>query len=301
LEKIPTESPSPLQLDHIGVIVRDLDAGQRCWERMGFTLSQRSPQMGLDATKQHFEPWATANHCAVFQRGYMELIGIHRHGLFNPWEAHLARFEGPHIVALRCDSADNVYPSIAQACDDFEPPVQRRRDAPYGNATREMRFRNIFSKDSQVPECRYIVIEHQTPDVLWQHEFPNSMVHANGALALESITLCAPPSSSLDRRLSALAAPEKVDAHGVTFDNGYRLEVSDAKGLVERFPGTTVRPDAALAACCVGVANLADTTRWLNRHDIAHVEAPGRTWVRPEFANGCIVEFVSQSRLEKPS
>ena len=161
-----------LALDHIGVIVRDLDAGSAALERLGFFLTPESPQMGVEVDEQGRErhvPWATANRCAVFESGYLELIGVRRPDAFNPWARWLSRFEGPHIAALRCESADRTYPLLARHCDDFDPPVQRRRDAPYGEGTREMRFRNIFSRDAQVEECRYIVIEHQTPDLSLIH------------------------------------------------------------------------------------------------------------------------------------
>ena len=118
-------------------MVRDLDAGVRVWHQLGFRLCDRSPQMGLHPKGENFEPWATANHCAVLHRGYVELIGVHRPELFNPWEKFLGRFEGAHIGAFRCANADQTYAAIQARSDDFDPPVARRRDAPYGEGTRE--------------------------------------------------------------------------------------------------------------------------------------------------------------------
>ena len=137
-----------LSLDHVGFMVRDLDAGAARWRDLGFHLAPRSPQMGKtpDAV---MAPWATANHCAMFERGYLELIGIVDPALFNPWSAFLDRFEGIHITAFRCREADAAYAALSQRADGFDPPLQRRRDAPYGDGVREFRFRNIFSRDDR--------------------------------------------------------------------------------------------------------------------------------------------------------
>src|SRR5215470_482095 len=56
-----------LGVDHVVVVVRDLDAAAAQWRKLGFTLSPRgthSPQMG------------TANYTIMFGEDYLELIGV---------------------------------------------------------------------------------------------------------------------------------------------------------------------------------------------------------------------------------
>ena len=65
-----------LSLDHVGFMLRDLDAGVERWEKLGFKLSRRSPQMGRVPGETEMAPWATSNHCAMFREGYLELIGV---------------------------------------------------------------------------------------------------------------------------------------------------------------------------------------------------------------------------------
>ena len=154
----------PLSLDHVGFMVRDLDAAVARWERLGFLLSRRSPQMGKVPGESEMAPWASSNHCAMFEHGYLELIGITNPENFNPWSRFLDRFEGPHITALRCENGEEAYKSLSGRIDHFDPPLQRLRNAPYGDGVREFRFRNIFSQDDHYPEGRYIIIEHQTPE-----------------------------------------------------------------------------------------------------------------------------------------
>ena len=178
---------APLSLDHIGAMVRDLDAGAERWRRLGFRLAPRSAQMGYDKATDTTTVWATANHVAMFRRGYLELIGIVDPDRPNPWARFYERYEGIHIVALRCADADVAYADIAKRTDALNPPVDRRRQAPFGEGTREMRFRNVFSRDERFPEGRFIVCEHQTPEVLWQEAL---MDHPNGAVALREVVFC---------------------------------------------------------------------------------------------------------------
>lgn len=178
------------RLDHVGVIVRDLDANARAWEQMGFLLSPVSRQRGRMPDRDETGPWATANRCAIFQDGYLELIGVVDDACFNPWAPFLRRFEGMHILALRVDSADEAWSAlerIASHSGQFSPPVQRERSLDVDGEPRTMRFRNIFSRDAHCPEGRIIVIEHQTPQYLWQ---PRYLDHPNGAAALEAVFLC---------------------------------------------------------------------------------------------------------------
>lgn len=224
---------SGLILDHVGGMVRDLVAGATSWERLGFRLTPVSPQMGFVTSGEPMQPWATANRCAMFRTGYLELIGIHRPEAFNPWTAFMNRFEGAHICALRCDDADAAY--VALPADRFDPPVQRRREAPLANGgTASLRFRNIFSRDAHFPEGRFIVIEHQTPEAMWQ---PDMLDHPNGAAGLVEAIFCADDVAATRKRLAA-------------FDCD-RLTVLDPAGFAARFPGATLPPRPCIAGVTI--------------------------------------------------
>lgn len=289
--------PGELQLDHLGVIVNDLTRGSACWERLGFQLSRTSPQMGLTPSANpqvaaKFEPWATANRCAIFEEGYLELIGVHRPECFNPWQSRLDRFEGAHILAVRCANADSTYEALRAISEDFDPPVQRRRDAPYGQSTREMAFRNIFSQDAKVPECRYIVIEHQTPDVLWQADL---VTHPNTAVRLTAAYMQA-NHPSVQTRMDALAAIGSAEQHdGSThFHAGGRVQIANHTALSARFPGTPPLPDPAVLGCQVEVRDMQQTCRVLETNNVPFATAGSRLWVAPDSANGCLIEFTEK-------
>ena len=173
-------------LDHVGVLVRDPGAGAARWNKLGFTLSPESRQRGKMPGRDDDSPWATANRCAIFRQGYLELIGVVDPQAYNPWTKFLDRFEGLHLCALRTLSADAAYAALSARTGAFQAPIARERKVDVDGRERTMRFRNMFSRDEVCPEGRWIVIEHCTPEFLWQERY---LDHPNGAQALEEVTL----------------------------------------------------------------------------------------------------------------
>jgi hypothetical protein len=198
--------PVKASLDHLGAIVSDLAAGAARWEKLGFLLTPVSRQRGKMPGRIEDGPWATANRCAIFRQGYLELIGVVEPALFNPWTRFLARFEGLHLLALRVPNADAAFAHLAKRTDTLNEPVQRARNLDVAGREETMRFRNIFSRDEAYPEGRYIVLEHQTPEYLWQ---PRYQTHPNGALALASALVCADDVEAQRKRLETVTG---VDA-----------------------------------------------------------------------------------------
>lgn len=282
-------------LDHLGWIGPDLDGSAKAWERLGFTLSRVSPQIGFTGPDGALEPWATANRCAVFEQGYLELIGIIAPERFNPWETYLARGAGAHIAAFRVGEADAAYPMLADRVAGFDPPVQRRRMAPLGLAESggeaEMRFRNIFSQDDAWPEGRYIVIEHQTPDVLWQ---PALLQHPNGAKALVEAVFSAPnPGLTRDRLANLTNRPAQEAAEGWRIDtDGGALTIMTPRGLSKRFPGIEAPDRPAVIGAVVAVEDMGAAKTLLTTNDIElETSTDGLEFTAGPDAAGGIIAF----------
>jgi hypothetical protein len=282
-------------LDHLGWIGPDLAAGAAAWERLGFTLSRTSPQMGFTGPDGALEPWASANRCAVFEQGYLELIGIIAPERFNPWTAYLVRGAGAHIAAFRVGEADAAYPPLAARVDGFDAPVQRRRMAPLGlhedGGEAEMRFRNIFSQDDHWPEGRYIVIEHQTPDILWQ---PDLLVHANGAKALVEALFAAPDPGPTRDRLARLANRPAVETpNGWRIDtDGGTLTIMTLAALDARFPGVDAPARPAVIGAVVGVEDLGAARAFMTANEIElESSSDGLEFTAGPDAAGGIIAF----------
>jgi hypothetical protein len=277
-----------LSLDHVGAMITDLDAGADQWRRLGFQLAPRSPQIGAIRPGGPMEPWATANHCAVMRRGYLELIGIVDAARFNPWQGYMDRFEGIHIAAFRCDDADAAYGELQDRADGFDAPVDRRREAPFGNGTRTMKFRNIFSQDEFYPEGRFIVIEHQTPEILWRNAL---MVHPNGAIGLEAMVLVADDDGATRDRMQAVAGVAAIDDR-IGLPGGGIIDILDPARFAARFPGVTPPRLPWIGGCVVSVEDLAAARRLIAGNGVKLNDSAGRLWIAPEFANGGVLELV---------
>ena len=91
---------SKLDLDHVGIAVRDLDAAASQFERLEFQLTPRGYHTlpaGPDGTRALV---GTGNNCAMLEQGYIELIGITDERYSGRLRSDLDRYEGVHIVAL---------------------------------------------------------------------------------------------------------------------------------------------------------------------------------------------------------
>lgn len=283
----------PLSLDHVGFMVRDLDAAVARWERLGFLLSRRSPQMGKVPGESEMAPWASSNRCAMFEHGYLELIGITNPENFNPWSRFLDRFEGPHITALRCENGEEAYKALSGRIDHFDPPLQRLRNAPYGDGVREFRFRNIFSQDDHYPEGRYIIIEHQTPEVIWQDEL---MVQPNGAIDFAELVFCADTGDDLLDRLSRISGDDALDTEAggfIELSGGGSLSVLSEAAFGRRYEGASIPPRPAVAAAVIRVKDLGALKSLLADNGVMPIiRSPKSLWVSPVDGNGAVIEFI---------
>ncbi len=278
-------------LDHVGAIVRDLAQGAARWEKLGFTLSPTSRQGGKMPDRNEDGPWATANRCAILQRGYLELIGVVDAAAYNPWTKFLSRFEGLHLLALRIPEADAAFAELSARTNTFNAPVTRSRNLDVDGEQKSMRFRNIFSRDEAYPEGRYIVLEHQTPEYLWQ---PRYQTHANGALALEAAIVCAEDVPAQRKRLETVTGVRATeDANGVLRlapADGGTIELHACRGFESRYGW-----QPAAFPCFAGVeVRFADRTRAarLMEDNGVPVQRRGDEWfVAPADSNGFILRL----------
>jgi hypothetical protein len=270
----PVTQAAELALDHVGAITHDLAAAASRWEHLGFALSPLSRQRGAVPGEEGMKPWATANRCAILRRGYLELIGTVDACAYNPWQNFLNRFEGLHLLALRCAEADVAFARLRENAPFLAPPVERERTLTYRGETRTMRFRNIFSRDSACPEGRYIVIEHQTPELLWQ---PELMQHENGAQALEE-ALVVTDDANVVARIEALDAIARVQSPG-EFQHRYGWQP----------------PAPCLAAITISFLDLAKTLSLLEQRGIDVRRSGDEHWLPPSATNGFVMRLVQHA------
>lgn len=285
-----------LELDHTGVAVRSLDVGQETYERLGFTLTPRSFHSGSRTPGGPVEKWGSGNHCAMFETGYLEIIGITDPDLYSSTKDYLDRYEGQHIVALGSGDADTAYSVLNGRFDGVLPAARLQREAAFGPNDEETRlaaFRNIHVDRNTFPEAKLIFIEHLTRDVLWQ---PHLLSHPNGAVGLAEIAMCVENAKETCGRLSKLLAREPKDIMpgiaSFALDHG-NIYVMEPAGLAGWASGVEPPCVPYVASFGVAVKDLDATRKYLAGKDIPVVDHPyPAIWVAPEHTCGPVVSFI---------
>jgi hypothetical protein len=283
------------ELDHVGVAVKSLDRGRDAFSRLGFQLTARSFHSGSRSTGAPVEPWGSGNHCAMFREGYLEIIGLTDASMYSSVKDMVARYEGLHIVAIGCGSADSAYAEFQKAGAPVEAPRALERDAAFGPGDRETRrakFRNMYVERDKFVEGRFIFIEHLTRDVLWQ---PHLLNHPNGALAIDAVYFVVADVEATARKFAPLFSDRIEPLPGVTkltLDRG-AMWLADEASWRQRVPGSFVPPLPSPAGFGIRVQSIEATRRYLESNGVilhAGMNA-SQFWVAPEDACGAAIQF----------
>jgi len=276
-----------LFLDHVAVVVPDLARAAKTYERLGFKLTPESSHKGPLKPGGPLEPYGSGNHCAMLTDGYLEILGItdpkRYTGEVTPL---LQRYAGLHLVALGCRDARQAARDLGQRLGAELSLRELGRDVPQiAGGTKPARFFIIGLPAGTFPEAKLFLIEQATPEVLWQ---PALLDQPNGVTGLAGAVLCVASPAETRERLSGIVGREDL-----LLSRG-ALEVVDRAALSDRYG---IEPSALpmVAAARFAVRDVSATARYLRGQHVAFEERDGRIWVKPEAAEGAIVEFVPAS------
>lgn len=265
-----------LELDHVGVAVPDLEAGRVAFQRLGFQLTPRSLHQGALRPGSPVEPWGSGNHCAMFEWGYLEVIGLTDPALPSSVKDLVARYTGLHILAIGCTDAKRTHDALAAAGAPVEPIRALERDAafgPTGEETRRARFRNLYVDRKAHPEARILFIEHDTPEVLWQ---PHLLTQPNGVIGLEAVTFAAADPAPVAQRLAKLLQREASALEGgaeIALGRGTIQVLSEkAWAAIAREPAAVPLP--APVGATFRVASVAQTQAAFDKGGVAYRKLP---------------------------
>lgn len=265
----------PPAIDHLVVLVRDLDAAADRWMRLGFTLTPR----GL-----HSAHMGTANHCVMFGKDYVELLGVLTPTPGNaPWRERLSQREGGGAMALTTADARATAERLlslgmsAGPVLDFARPVNL--GAGPGPGTGEAAFAIARASGFADAGLDVFFCQHKTPDMVWRADWQD---HPNGAQALAGVAMTAPEPGALATKFSALFGAEAVRREG---DD---LVIASATLPIRVSPAAV----AGLRGFSIAVANLDRTAEALENGAIAHAHRPRSIEVAADDANGVALSFV---------
>jgi len=196
-----TPTPGLNGLDHAVIAVRDLDAAQDTYTRMGFSLMPR----GLHST-------GSSNHnIMVGPDNYFELLTVPRP---NPMQSYFYDFNqaGDGMAAIALSGTDSRAAAVALREKGFEPaePLRLSREVKEGSRTGTASFTITNLSPAATPGAQVFICEHHTRELVW---LPEQMNHANGAYAVAAVAFIA---DNIAHQAGAYAKligtwPERID------------------------------------------------------------------------------------------
>ncbi len=274
-------------LDHVVVLVDDLDRAANAWRSLGFTLSPRGT---------HSDHLGTGNYTIMFGADYVELLGVLRETPLNaPSREFLGRRgEGIERVAFTTSDAALGVAALHAKSIDAVGPIEFSRPVDLPDGARSEAAFSVFNwpTDERPGGIRIFACQHHTPDSVW---IPALQGHPNTVTRIRRVEIVAANPHAAARRLAEL-----VDTDFTQCDDGlFRIDTApgrasivflSATGFGARHPSAAddCPPAEGVAALVLGVSDIEATKRVIGEHGRA---AGGGLTVPGSRANGVVLVF----------
>jgi catechol 2,3-dioxygenase-like lactoylglutathione lyase family enzyme len=281
-------------IDHVVVMVDDLDAAADNWRRLGFTVSPRGT---------HSAKLGSGNYTIMFGDDYIELLGILAATEHNaPSRAFLAeRGGGIERIAFTATDAAAGAQELRDLGIQAIGPVDFGRPVELpGGGKGEARF-SIFEwpRDEAPANVRIFACQHHTRGSVW---IPELQRHANTSGGLQQVIITSPQPEGDARHMLKLIDTELYrEPNGVVVRSGslradIRFVTRDA--LAQQYPGVSLAslPERGGAALTIEVDDLAAASRAI---DAGGVKIGDRLVLPPSAANGVLLVFVQRSERQR--
>jgi hypothetical protein len=243
-------------IDHVVVLVHDLNHARDAYARMGFTLTPRG-----------YHTLGSQNHCIMFGSDYVELLAMTKtHPTMQYFADFLARGEGLAGVALATDDAAGAHAALAEAGIAAGAPIEFSRPVQLPGETRDAAFRVVQLPVDLTAGARMFFCQHYTREVVWR---PDCLSHALGATGLAAIAVVVEDPAVSVRNYAAIfdEAPHAI-AEGLLVNTGSAPIVLTTRGkLGKRLNGVSLplRPRPLVAALFIRVADRARAAEVLRK------------------------------------
>lgn len=183
-----------MQLDHVGLVTRDLAQLRRQWSHFGFAPTEIRELYRLDAATGEQIPLGQRSCHTVFAQGYVELSQVTTQQAAHHLSHWQSRGPGLDILALSSAALDATHARFAETPRDgasihLTPLADATRHIDYGLRHGDARFRWCMLNAADTPEGLVCLMQHFTADLVYQAEVQS---HPNGAVSLEEILISVP-------------------------------------------------------------------------------------------------------------
>ncbi len=204
--------PAPsFGLDHIVVLVDDLEAAAAAYGRLGFTVA---PQM-------RHEGFGTANRLIVFENTMLELVGVVAPAeLAGPGlmirDRLASHGPGPFGIALNAQDIARDRQKLADAGLTVGEIGGGSRPVPLPDGTRGLaRFSTcLIGGPKEMPFLLFMSQQHEQ-SVVWIKEWQH---HANGAREIAGVTIASSHPEAFEPLLQAFGGTVRKTTSGITAD-----------------------------------------------------------------------------------
>ncbi|GAA4252285.1 VOC family protein [Azospirillum formosense] len=277
-------------IDHLVIVVRDLEKAQDAYRRMGFTISP----MG-----RHGE-LKSANHTLMFGAGdYLELLAIEQPHPFTAFFSDVLKTrEGIAAAALKTDDARAAQRLLVEAGYPAGEPVEFGRPVELPGGAQQARF--TTTAIDGVPEWggRVFLCQHHTRDVVWR---PELIQHDNTVTGLAALVVAADDpdaTASSYARLFGTAVETRGPARVVPTGSA-PIVVADPAALQWGWTGDPALavPRPFLAGVVLTVADLERAQQALQKSKFPTVVGNGVLRVSSASACGAMLAFAKEFDL----
>lgn len=166
-------------IDHVMIIVPDLDRAAQAYARFGFDVQPRGIHKGL----------GTANNLMILDQDYIELLGVLEPMPNNLRYKEIGEQGGALAnVALGTDGADLTHEAWTKAGLNPEPIIAFDRGVEIDGKQERAAFRIVRLPHEARPGVGLFVCNHLTPQFVYRQEWQR---HPNTASGISHITVVA--------------------------------------------------------------------------------------------------------------
>lgn len=289
-------SDSINSVNHVGITVRNLENARKLYEKMGFTMTPLSAHSGTTKPGETEKTMATANHCAVFQNNYVEILGLV--GEANDksgfgWTGFLERFAGAHIICFGCIDAAAVAARLDQSNIGNSGAVVLKRDIETLEGVKTAIFDRVLIDSINTPEARRVqAAYHRFPELVHQARY---MTHGNTAISLsEMMIACDDPIEMADKYslLTGVPVSDRNNEIIIELPLVTTLRFVKSGDVVNILPGTLLPPSPAITSISFAVEDIEQARTVVSDAGFTVIGGKERFYIPAEEALGVVHEFM---------